>query len=151
MARQYWQASGDPSVAWDSRGNAYYSCQVFMRGPGGVTNNPDTSSAVYVFRSTGDAGASWNFTGHPAVETFDTTGAILNDKPYMTIDNSPTSPFRDRIYVAWTLFAADGTAYIYEVHSDDYGQTFSSPVLVSTTSSLCNPGSTATPAGNLQQ
>ncbi len=147
VARQYWQASGDPSVAWDSRGNAYYSCQVFMRGPGGVTNNPDTSSAVYVFRSTGDAGASWNFTGHPAVETFDTTGAILNDKPYMTIDNSPTSPFRDRIYVAWTLFAADGTAYIYEVHSDDYGQTFSSPVLVSTTSSLCNPGSTATPQG----
>ncbi len=147
VARQYWQASGDPSVAWDSRGNAYYSCQVFMRGPGGVTNNPDTSSAVYVFRSTGDAGASWNFTGHPAIETFDTTGTILNDKPYMTIDNSPTSPFRDRIYVAWTLFAADGTAYIYEVHSDDYGQTFSSPVLVSTTSSLCNPGSTATPQG----
>jgi hypothetical protein len=148
VARQYWQASGDPSVAWDSRGNAYYACQVFMRGPG-VTNNPDTSSAVYVFRSTGDGGASWNFTGHPAIETFDTTGAILNDKPYMAIDASPTSPFRDRIYVTWTLFAADGTAYIYEVHSDDYGQTFSSPVVVSTTSpSLCtNTGGVPTPQG----
>ena len=137
VARQYWQASGDPSVAWDSRGNAYYACQVFMRGPS-TTNNPDQSSAVYVFRSTGDAGASWNFTGHPAIETFDTTGTILNDKPYMAVDASPTSPFRDRIYVAWTIFAADGTAYIFAVHSDDYGQTFSSPVLVSTTSpSLC--------------
>jgi hypothetical protein len=111
-----------------------------------VTNNPDTSSAVYVFRSTGDAGASWNFTGHPAVETFDTTGAVLNDKPYMAIDNSPTSPFRDRIYVAWTLFAADGTAYIFAVHSDDYGQTFSSPVLVSTTSStLCTHTASGVP------
>ena len=34
VARQYWQAGGDPSVAWDTRGNAYYACQVFMRGPG---------------------------------------------------------------------------------------------------------------------
>ena len=133
VARQYWQASGDTSVAWDSRGNAYMACQVFMRGPG-VTNNPDTSSAFYVFRSTGDAGASWNFTGHPVTETFDTTGTILNDKQYIAVDNSPTSPFRDRIYVTWTLFAADGTAYIFAAHSNDYGQTFSSPVLVSTTS-----------------
>src|SRR5215831_13403242 len=148
VARQYWQASGDPSVAWDSRGNAYFSCLVFMRGPG-TTNNPDQSSGVYVFRSTGDAGASWNFTGHPVVETFDTTGNVLTDKPYITIDSNPNSPFRDRIYVTWTQFAADGSAYIYEVHSNDYGQTFSSPVVVSTTSStLCtNPGSAATPHG----
>jgi hypothetical protein len=151
VARQYWQASGDPSVAWDSRGNAYYACQVFMRGPG-TTNNPDASSAVYVFRSTGDAGASWNFTGHPAIETFDTTGAVLNDKPYMAVDASPTSPFRDRVYVTWTLFAADGTAYIYAVHSDDYGQTFSSPVVVSTTSSLCaNTFGVPTPQGTCNE
>jgi hypothetical protein len=149
VARQYWQAGGDPSVAWDSRGNAYFSCLVFMRGQGGVTNNPDESSAVYVFRSTGDAGASWNFTGHPVVETFDETGNVLTDKPYMTIDNNPNSPFRDRIYVTWTQFAADGTAYIYEVHSDNYGQTFSSPVVASTTSStLCtNTGTAATSHG----
>jgi hypothetical protein len=148
VARQYWQAGGDPSVGWDSRGNAYYACQVFMRGPG-TTNNPDISSAVYVFRSTGDAGASWNFTGHPAVETFNSNPAVLTDKPYMTIDNNPNSPLRDRIYVTWTQFAADGTAYIEEVHSDDYGQTFSSPALVSTTSAtLCtNPGSAPTPQG----
>jgi hypothetical protein len=148
VARQYWQASGDPSVAWDSRGNAYFSCLMFMRGSG-VTNNPDASSAVYVFRSTGDAGASWNFTGHPVVETFDSDPAVLTDKPYMTIDNNPNSPFRDRIYVTWTQFAADGTAYIFEVHSDDYGQAFSSPVVASTTSpSLCtNPGTVGTPQG----
>ena len=148
VPRQYWQAGGDPSVAWDSRGNAYYACQVFMRGPG-TTNNPDLSSAIYVFRSTGDGGASWNFTGHPVVETFNSNPAVLTDKPYMTIDNNPNSPFRDRIYVTWTQYAADGTAYIEGAHSDDYGQTFSSPVVVSTTSStLCtNPGSAPTPQG----
>jgi len=57
----------------------------------------------------------------------------------MTVDNSPTSPFRDRIYVAWTIFARNGTGYIFDVFSKDYGQTFSAPVLVSTTSpSLCS-------------
>jgi hypothetical protein len=118
-----------------------------MRGPG-TTNNPDLSSAVYVFRSTGDGGASWNFTGHPAVETSNTDPAVLTDKPYMTIDNNPNSPFRDRIYMTWTQFAADGTAYIFEVHSDDYGQTFSSPVVVSTTSStLCTHHGTEDPHG----
>jgi hypothetical protein len=67
----------------------------------------------------------------------------------MAIDNSPTSPFRDRIYVAWTIFDTDGTGYIFAVHSDDYGQTFSSPVLVSTTSaSLCtNTDGLPTPHG----
>ena len=30
--RQYWQAGGDTSVAWDTKGNAYFSCQVFNRG-----------------------------------------------------------------------------------------------------------------------
>jgi hypothetical protein len=154
VPRQYWQSEGDPSVAWDSRGNAYYSCQVFMR-PGFVTNNPDTSSAVYVFRSTGDAGASWNFTGHPVVETFSSdqaSGVPLTDKPYMTIDNNPNSPFRDRIYVTWTQFAADGSGYIYGAHSDDYGQTFSSPVVVSTTSSLCtNTFGAGTPNGTCNE
>jgi hypothetical protein len=141
VARQYWQAGGDTSLAWDTRGNVYMACQLFMR-PGFVTNNPDTSSAMYVFRSTGDGGASWNFPGRPAVETFasnQATGLPLNDKEYIAVDNSPTSPFRDRVYVAWTIFATDGTAYIFDAFSKDYGQTFSSPVLVSTTSpSLCS-------------
>ena len=62
FARQYWQAGGDTSVAWDTKGNAYLSCQMFMRGTA-VSNNPDQSSAFYVFRSTGTGGASWNFPG----------------------------------------------------------------------------------------
>ena len=32
VARQYWQAGGDTSVAFDTRGNAYLSCQMFIRG-----------------------------------------------------------------------------------------------------------------------
>jgi hypothetical protein len=134
--REYFTSSGDPSVAWDSKGNVYYSCQEFMRGTP-TTNNPDFSSGVYLYRSTGNGGASWSFPGTPVVEDADFSGATLIDKPFMTVDNHAGSPFQDRVYVTWTTFAADGTAYIYEAHSSDYGRTFSSPVLVSTDSALC--------------
>ncbi len=93
-ARQYWEAGGDTSVAWDTKAAAE------QLNPG------------------------------PSITP-------LLDKPYMTVDNHVGSPFQDRIYVTWTLFAANGTANIYEAHSNNYGQTFSSPVLVSTTSTLC--------------
>jgi hypothetical protein len=56
----------------------------------------------------------------------------------MTVDANARSPFRDRIYVTWTEFAADGTAYIYGSYSADYGETFSRKVLVSRDSPLCS-------------
>ena len=65
------------------------------------------------------------------------SGTSLLDKQLMTVDDHTSSPFRDRIYVSWTLFAADGTSYIYEAYSSDYGEHFSAPKLVSTTSTLC--------------
>jgi hypothetical protein len=149
-ARQYWQASGDPALAWDTKGNAYQSCLTFMRGPG-VTQNPDSSSAFYVFRSTGTGGASWNFPGRPVAEFNDPEGegTTLLDKEYLTVDNHRGSRFQDRLYVTWTLFAADGTAYIYGAFSRDYGESFSSPRLVSRTSALCsNTQGAPTPQGS---
>jgi hypothetical protein len=138
-ARQYWQASGDPSVAWDTKGNAYLTCLTFNRGTA-VTQNPDESSAFYVFRSTGTDGASWNFPGRPVAESHDPAGggAAFLDKPYMAVDNHRRSPFQDRVYVTWTTFELDGTAYIYGAYSRDYGESFSSPRLVSSTSELCS-------------
>jgi hypothetical protein len=138
-ARQYWQAAGDPSVAWDTRGNAYLACLTFNRGTA-VTQNPDASSAFYVFRSTGTDGASWNFPGRPVAESNDPAGAgaTFLDKQYMTVDAHRDSPFRDRIYVTWTAFAPDGTSYIYGAYSRDYGESFSSPRLVSGNTTLCS-------------
>jgi hypothetical protein len=137
--REYWQAGGDTSVAWDTRGNAYISCQVFNRG-GGTSPNPDQSSGFVVMRSTQNNGASWNFPGRYSRVFFDPngTGGVLEDKQLIAVDDNPSSPFRDRIYITWTEFAADGTAYIYETHSSDYGETFSSPVLVSGDSAMCD-------------
>lgn len=138
-ARQYWGSGGDPSVAWDTRGNAYFSCQVFGRGKP-PSSNPDQSSAVYVFRSTQNFGASWNFPGRPVIESGDVTGTgipAFEDKPYMTVDNHVGSPFQDRIYVAYTEFTSAGTALIWESFSTDFGEHFSPRHLVSVKSPLC--------------
>ncbi len=150
FARQYWQAGGDTSVAWDTRGNAYESCQLFNRGTV-ASPNPDQSSAFVVFRATQNHGASWNFPGRYTTVFF-APGAgatpVLEDKALMAIDDNLRSPYRDRIYVTWTEFAADGTAYIYEVHSNDYGETFSNRVLVSAPNPACtNNFGAGTPNG----
>jgi hypothetical protein len=154
FAREYWQAGGDTSVAWDTRGNAYESCQLFNRGTVSSAN-PDQSSTFVVFRATQNGGASWNFPGHySATFNFDPSGTsgVLEDKALMAIDDNVNSPFRDRIYVTWTDFASDGTAYIMEVHSDDYGQTFSSPVVVSTSTATCtNTFGVPTPSGTCNE
>jgi hypothetical protein len=153
-ARQYWQAGGDTSVAWDTKGNAYESCQLFNRG-GGTSANPDQSSAFVVFRSTGNNGASWNFPGRYVIFSFDPTGSgvpAFEDKQLITIDNHVGSAFQDRIYVSWTEFASNGSAYIYEAYSKDYGETFSPKVLVSANSAQCtNTFGAGTPRGNCNE
>jgi hypothetical protein len=140
--RQYWTAGGDTSVDFDTKGNAYLSCQVFNRGTP-TSANPDLSSAFYVFRASASSiargGASWTFPGRPVAEhnLVSGEGGALLDKQLMTVDNHKGSPFQDRVYVTWTFFDEDGTAYIYAAHSSDYAESFSKPVLVSRASPLC--------------
>jgi hypothetical protein len=153
--REYWQGGGDTSVAFDTKGNAYLACQLFNRGAA-VSPNVDLSSGFFIFRSTANGGASWNFTGRPARVSPDPLGtgaAPFEDKEYLTVDNTVGSPFQDRVYVTWTEFTAEGTAYIYEAHSSDYGETFSTPVLVSGNSpTLCDQTyGLPTPQGNCNE
>ena len=130
-ARTYFQAAGDTDVAFDSKGTAYLQCQVFNRGPG-VTQDPDVSSGILLFRSD-NKGASWNFPGRVVVASNDSpaSGVVLEDKPLMAVDSNGRSPFADRIYITWTEFRSDGTAPILEAHSADGGETFSAPKLLS--------------------
>jgi hypothetical protein len=95
---------------------------------------------MLVFRSTQNDGGSWNFPGRYVTFANDIAGAgnILEDKQLLTVDNHPGSPFQDRVYVTWTEFAPDGSAYIWASYSADYGETFSARKLVSVTSpTLC--------------
>lgn len=137
--RHYWNAGGDPSLVFDSTGEAYYMCGVFDRGPG-VVDNGDFASALLLFRSP-DGGASWSFPGSPVIASDGTgnDGIGLLDKQYMTIDGSASSPFQDRIYVSWTQYNPDFSASpIAFAYSDDHGVTWHQSGLISGTSAdLC--------------
>jgi hypothetical protein len=122
-----YDAGGDPSVAFDSRGNVYYAGLGFNR-----TSAPNT---VTVSRGTISNGSlTWSA---PTFINQTTSPAILNDKEWIAVDHNPTSPFRDRVYVTWTRFKfqAQTGAYVQSpiafVSSSDGGRTFTAPKMIS--------------------
>jgi hypothetical protein len=104
-------SGGDPAVAYSLRDHAFYLSQLcFFR-----TMAP---SEVQVFMSLNN-GATWTPGRRSAVaaSNYDpTTGvadpASFNDKEYIAVDNTPTSPHYGRLYVTYTRFhiAADGSS-----------------------------------------
>ncbi len=128
LAGGQYDAGGDPSVAFDSRGAVYYAGLGFNR-----LSAPNT---VAVNRGTfdGTGALSWS---QPAFINPTTSPSILNDKEWIAADWHATSPFRDRVYVTWTrfLFNASNGSYvqspILEAHSSDGGRTFSTPKAIS--------------------
>jgi len=122
-----YDAGGDPALAFDSRGKVYYAGLGFDR--------LIPPSTVAVNRGTFDTNGhlSWS---QPTLIDPTTSPAILNDKEWIAADASPTSPFRDRVYVTFTrfVFNAHTADYvqspIFEAHSSDGGKTFSAPQLI---------------------
>jgi len=123
-----YDAGGDPSVAFDSKGHVFYAGLGFDR-----TAPPST---VEVSTGTFDGGGNLSW-GNPVWINPSTSPSTLNDKEWIAVDSHSGSPFQDRIYVSWTrfLFNARTGAYtqspISFVYSTDGGQTFSSPQLIS--------------------
>jgi hypothetical protein len=107
----------DPSLAFDTRGNVFYSYIVVFFGSGNGIN--DTEMAVA--RST-DGGRTY-----PSATFFSFEGGEnhFNDKPMITADTNLSSPFRDRIYVAWDAASGGSVSGGIRVgRSIDHGATF---------------------------
>ncbi len=123
-----YDAGGDPSVAFDSRGNVFYAGLGFDR-----TAAPNT---VAVNRGTFDGSGKLTWSA-PTFINPTTSPSTLNDKEWIGADSHVTSPFRDRVYVTWTRFifnAANGNyvqSPIFFARSTDHGATFSSPTAIS--------------------
>jgi hypothetical protein len=118
----------DPGVAFDTRGNVYYSYIVvfFNRSFRSIQG---TEMAV---AKSSDGGKTW-----PQVTFFNFNSGTgkFNDKPYLAVDTNPHSLFRDSVYVAWdnaSFNAGKSSANdaLLFARSTDGGQTFSSPIAV---------------------
>jgi hypothetical protein len=123
-----YDAGGDPSVAFDSRGNVYYAGLGFNR-----TSAPNT---VTVSKGSFDGSGhlSW---GAPTFINPTTAPSTLNDKEWLEVDWHVSSPYRDRVYVSWTrfVFNAHNGNYvqspIFFASSSDGGTTFTAPKNIS--------------------
>lgn len=107
----------DPSLAFDTLGNVFYSYIVVFFGNGNGINGTEMAVA----RSS-DGGKTY-----PFANFFSFSGGQdhFNDKPMITADTNPTSPFKDNVYVAWD--AANGgsaSGGLRFARSTDHGATF---------------------------
>ena len=156
--------TGDPALAYSARFNEYYYTSI-----GFAIDN--CASGVFLYRSTN--GLDWT---RPIINRFAPTATgggirtitywdggptgqdchLFNDKEWIAVDNTPTSPFYGRIYVTWSQFTLDPTAAVAYVsspiklaYSDNHGDTFSNPIDVTGTI-FPNPNCTsfATSAAN---
>jgi hypothetical protein len=118
----------EPGVAFDTRGNVYYSYIVvfFNRFFASIQG---TEMAV---AKSADGGKTW-----PQVTFFNFNSGTgkFNDKPYIAVDTNPNSPFRDSVYVAWdnaSFNAGKSSANnaLLFARSTDGGRTFSNPIAV---------------------
>jgi hypothetical protein len=92
----------DPSLVFDTRGNLFYSYIVVFFGNG----NGVDGTEMAVAKST-DGGKTF---GAATYFSFATGGDHFNDKPMITADRNPGSPFRDNVYVAWDAASGGSTA-----------------------------------------
>ena len=107
--------AADPGVGIDRSGRQYFS---FVRSTPCQIGHP----RLFVASRAGPD-APW---GAPVlVSTLH--GARFDDKPALTIDRSAVSRYRNRVYVAWTRVAHNGSFSILVSSSDDGGKTWSAP------------------------
>jgi hypothetical protein len=106
----------DPSLAFDSRGNLYYSYIVVFFGNGNGINGTELAVAKSV-----DGGKTYPSASFFA---FQSGQNHFNDKPMITTDTNPASPFRDRVYVAWDAASGGSTGGGIRVASSSNGEDF---------------------------
>ncbi len=110
-----YQFSGDPALAFDSSGRLYFANIADNEGQGGNFTGPSV-----VVAHSDDGGLSWSnpvtvAKGLGAVDPLGVGQLIFNDKEFLAVDTSATSPHQNRVYVTWTsfqeFFSAGGHAF----------------------------------------
>jgi hypothetical protein len=110
--------ASDPTLAYDTHGHVYYGFIVIFTSP---SFSAIKGTEVAVARSS-DGGRSW-----PLVAEFSTHGgeSHFNDKPMIAVDQTTTSPFRDRVYMAWDAsLGGSPSGGIRVAHSSDFGLSY---------------------------
>jgi hypothetical protein len=122
---------GDPTQAFDSKGNAYYGHLATPFPPTTEELATGLQADFFVSKST-DGGCSYP----TSAKVSGAAPAQFDDKPAITADANPKSPFHDNVYAAWTKFSKQGISgfgndQIFFSRSTDGGTSFSTPLPIS--------------------
>jgi hypothetical protein len=125
------RVQGDDAVAFSAAGVAFHSYIAF---DGIRAERPERAWSGIFVRSTTD-GLTWR--APVAVVDHINTAIPFEDKPWVGVDRSASSPHRGNVYVAWTRFDVYGSedpahrSRIMFSRSRDGGRSFSVPVEIS--------------------
>jgi hypothetical protein len=125
------RAQGDDAVVFGADGTAFHS---YISFDGIRVERPERAWSGIFVRSTKD-GLTW----HAPVAVVDhiNTAIPFEDKPWVGVDRSASSPHRGHVYVAWTRFDVYGSedpahrSRIMFSRSRDGGRSFSVPLEIS--------------------
>ena len=154
-----YDAGSDPALAFDSAGRAFFSCIVFD-----VTAADNANGILVASSPTGAGGSFYNnvpAAGSQNVVVEDVKSNFVHDKEFITADAFESSPFRDNVYVSWTVFefeprcvapgnpAGQCSNRIFFSRSTDHAQTWSAPMQISGRNpTLCFFGNALDPAAD---
>lgn len=116
---------GDPALTIDTRGREYFA---FLRD---AVCGTDGATGLIVATRNGPRG-DWRVPPESLAGPLKPNES--NDKPAIAADTSATSPFRDRVYVAWARAVGSDVHAIVVSHSDDGGKTWTGPTRVDSSS-----------------
>jgi hypothetical protein len=111
--------ASDPTLGYDTQGHVFYGFINIFTSPRFTAIK---GTELVVARSS-DGGRTW-----PLVTEFSFEGGEnhFNDKPMLNVDQNPSSPFRDNVYVAWdAAFGGSPGGGIRFARSTDHGASFS--------------------------
>jgi hypothetical protein len=133
-----WSRATDPSVAADLEGN-FYLCVLMLDGA-------SFDTGVYVYKSS-DGGRTF---ADPVAVIADISNPSPRraDKCYITVDRSPTSPFKNTIYAIWVSSEADRTVILTSRRRPGEAA-FSQPRTISHSGDMRGPSIATGPGGEL--
>lgn len=119
------RVQGDDAVTFGPDGTAYHSYIAFE---GLREARPEEASNGIFVGASADGGRRWA-APVPVIDHLNTLEPF-EDKPWIAVDHGARSPWRGRVYVAWTRFDVYGSesptdsSQVWFSRSDDGGRTF---------------------------
>lgn len=102
----------DPAVAIDRQEHQYF---LFVRA-----DPCSTPESALLLARRGSPTSPWVISQKPVVAPL--PGGSFDDNPWLAVDTAPTSPYRDRLYLAWFRYDPRGEVGLLFASSEDGGR-----------------------------